>query len=90
MGRPWGPKCPPSEKKLENWTFSPLLSGPVLRYFLWEIQKKQFRIVLLFVPFPEWLFNDFWSIFGMFLKHLLRLWANGGYSGFCNTSYIKP
>ena len=81
---------PPEWEKLEMWTFSPLLSGPVLKHFLWKIRKNFFGLSFLLVPFPELYFHDFWSILGVFFKHLWRLWANGGYSGFCNISYIKP
>ncbi len=70
-------------------------TAKIVRDPFWDIfceksEKNNLRLLFFLVPSPERFFIDFWSILGVFFKHLLRLWANGGYSGFCNTSHLKP
>ena len=81
MGRPWGPKC-------ARMGLSPP-SGPVLIHFLWEIRKTNFGLFFFLVPSPERYLIDFWSILVVPFIHLLRFLANGGHSGFCNTSHVN-
>ena len=67
----------PSEKKLENGTFSPPLSGPVLRHFLWKIRKQQFRIVLFFGAVYRVVFNRFLVNFGYAFKTFFAVFGEG-------------
>ena len=80
---------PPEWEKARKLDFLPPPFGTRFETFSVENQEKTVSDSPFLVPFPEWYFNDFWSIFCVFFKHLLRLWANGGYSSFCNTFHVK-
>ena len=76
----------PSEKRLENGTFSPPLSGPVLRHFLWKILKKQFRIVLFFGAVSRvvfyWFLVNFRCVFQTFVVVVGEWWIQSFLSHF--------